>query len=262
MRHPACLVTLLCLASCLGTKDHALFDNNAGEASAAGASTAGATSSGARAGTDSGSGAQSSAGSGASAGSQSESGGSSGAGGSSTEQTAGTPSSTGGTSSDIPVITDCAMVEGAVTSELNAHCYRVNETELSFAEARDACQKAGGHLLTISSEAEDDFAEALHDGEHWIGASDGLADTMSGVGSYSWVVDEPFDYSDWEDGQPNAFETDCPDEDSEADCFEHCAFQSDEGDWNDRSCWHTIVSICEWDLASGSGAAGDAGDAP
>jgi hypothetical protein len=154
------------------------------------------------------------------------------------------------------------MLEGAVTSDVNGHCYRVNENELTFVGARDACQQAGGHLVTISSEAEDDFAEALHDGEHWIGASDGLADTMSGVGTYTWVVDEPFDYSDWEEGQPNAFETDCPDADDDADCFEHCAFQSDEGDWNDRSCWHTIVSICEWDIEGGAPGDGGAASEP
>jgi len=82
------------------------------------------------------------------------------------------------------------------------------------------------------------------------------------VGTYSWVVDEPFEYSDWEDGQPNAFETNCSEGGDETDCFEHCAFQSDDGDWNDRSCWHTIVSICEWDIEAGSGAAGDAAGAP
>jgi hypothetical protein len=250
-------MSLLCLASCLGAEDRALFDDDGGSKAHGAASAAGATSSGAQSGTDSGASAGS-AGSGASAGSVGASGGSSGSGGSSAEPIAGAQSS-GGTGPQIPVITDCAMLEGAVTSDINGHCYRVNESELTFAEARDACQKEGGHLVTISSEAEDDFAEALHDGEHWIGASDGLADTMSGVGTYTWVVDEPFDYTDWEEGQPNAFETDCPDADDDADCFEHCAFQSEEGDWNDRSCWHTIVSICEWDIEGGGGALGDAG---
>jgi hypothetical protein len=153
------------------------------------------------------------------------------------------------------------MVEGSVKSELNGHCYRVNEAELTFSEARDACQRAGGHLITISSEAEDDFAEQLHDGEHWLGATDGRADTEPGVGTYNWVVDEPFEYSDWQEGQPNAFETDCPD-DNDLDCYEHCAYQADEGDWLDRSCWHTIVSICEWDIDDPSETSGGAGGAP
>jgi hypothetical protein len=259
MDRSAWLLTLLCLCSCLGAKDHALFDDGPNGMASGAASATGATSSGAQSGTVSGS-SSGSAGSGASAGSVGASGGSSGSGGSSTEPIAGTQSS-GGTGPQPPVIVDCAMLEGAVTSDVNGHCYRVNESELTFEQARDACRQAGGHLVTISTEAEDDFAEALHDGEHWIGASDGRADTMSGVGTYTWVVDEPFDYADWEDGQPNAFETDCPDADGAADCFEHCAFQSDEGDWNDRSCWHTIVSICEWDIEGGGGTLGDAGAA-
>ena len=86
---------------------------------------------------------------------------------------------------------------------------------------------------------------------------------MAGVGAYVWVSGEPWEYSDWEEGQPNAFENPCPDDD-DADCYEHCGFQTDEGDWNDRSCWHTIVSICEWDVEpapSGEGGAAGAGGA-
>jgi hypothetical protein len=167
----------------------------------------------------------------------------------------------GGESMQPPVIESCDMLEGAVTSELNGHCYRVNLEELTFAAARDACQAGGGHLVTISSEAEDDFARDLHDGVHWLGASDGFPDTMAGVGTYTWVDQEDWDFTHWEDGQPNAFETNCPDQGDASDCFEHCAFQTDEGDWNDRSCWHTIVSICEWDVQGELGAAGPSGGA-
>jgi hypothetical protein len=137
----------------------------------------------------------------------------------------------------------------------------VNPEELTFAAARDACHAGGGHLVTISSEAEDDFARDLHDGVHWLGASDGFPDTMPGVGTYTWVDQEDWDFTHWEDGQPNAFETNCPDQGDESDCFEHCAFQTDEGDWNDRSCWHAIASICEWDVERELGAAGAPGTA-
>jgi len=150
------------------------------------------------------------------------------------------------------------MVPGSVVGAHNGHCYRVNESELGFAAARDLCQQAAGHLVTIASAAENDFTRDLHDGEHWLGASDGRTDTEAGAGTYTWVDGEPWDFTDWEDAQPNAFETDCPSEGSDLDCYEHCAFQTDEGDWNDRSCWHTIVSICEWDVesAAAGGAAG------
>ena len=93
MHRLAWLMSSLCLASCLGATDHALFDDdNAGGPGAANA--AGATSSGAQAGTDSGS-SSGSAGSGASAGSVNAAGGSSGSGGSSGQPIAGAQSNGG-----------------------------------------------------------------------------------------------------------------------------------------------------------------------
>jgi hypothetical protein len=261
MHRYAHALTLLLLASCLGARDQALFDD-AADLSVAGTGVMSA--SGANTGTGSGSGsaAQGSGGSvalGASGGTGAAGG--SGAAGSGSLATAGAGGPRGGAPAiEVPVVTDCAMVESASVGD-NGHCYRVNETELTFNAASAACQAAGGHLVTIGDEAENELAAALHDGEHWIGASDGLADTAPGVGTYTWVVAEPFDYSDWEQDQPNAYETDCPDQDDEADCFEHCAFQTDEGDWNDRSCWHAIASICEWDV-EGPTSAGGAGGAP
>jgi uncharacterized membrane protein YgcG len=177
----------------------------------------------------------------------------------------------GGSPTEPIVIDDCAMVEGAITSELDGHCYRVEFQNLSFAAARDACAAADGHLATVGSKEENELLRKLHEGEHWLGATDGRPDTMPGVGPYLWVTGERWTYSEWEGGQPNAYQTDCPDDNAAVDCFEHCAFQTSEGDWNDRSCWHTIVSICEWDVAKkgapgggeggvgGEGGAGDAG---
>jgi hypothetical protein len=252
-------LTLLLLASCLGARDQALFDDAVASAAGAGVMSP----SGANAGTGSGSGGSSGVqGSGGSVGLGASGGtgaGGSGAAGSGSLATAGGGGPRGGAPAiEVPEVTDCAMVESASVGD-NGHCYRVNETELTFSAASTACQAAGGHLVTIGDEAENDLAAALHDGEHWIGASDGLADTTPGVGTYTWVVAEPFEYSDWEQDQPNAYETDCPDQDDEADCFEHCAFQTDEGDWNDRSCWHAIASICEWDVEGPVSAGGSAG---
>jgi hypothetical protein len=160
------------------------------------------------------------------------------------------------------VIESCDMLEGAVTSEQNEHCYRVNTDELDFATAAARCHDAGGHLATISDEAENDYVRDLLDGEHWLGANDGRANAASGIGTYVWVNEEPWQYTAWEEGQPNAHATDCPGEDGGANCYEHCAFQSDSGDWNDRSCWHTIASVCEWEPKPASGEPGMAGAGP
>jgi hypothetical protein len=146
-----------------------------------------------------------------------------------------------------PARDKCETIEGAVFNETNGHCYRVNLDELDFAAAREACHAAGAHLVTVDSEIENGFLHDLLPPEHWLGASDGLADMMEGVGTYAWVNDEPWGYDAWHDGQPNAYGTNCPDPDHDSTCFEHCGFQTDQGDWYDRSCWHTIPSVCEWE---------------
>ena len=238
----------LLLFGCWSASDNALFAPTDG-AGASGAVGAGATS-GAQSGTgssgfpDSGVAGSTVAGSG---GAGSSSAGAALDGGGELEGGA-TSVGSGGRPAQTPQLESCDMLDGAVTSELNQHCYRVSLENLDFAAALAGCRDAGGHLVAIGDQAENDFVHDLHDGEHWLGASDGRSNATSGVGPYSWVDQEPWQYSAWEDGQPNAHETDCPGQDGGAECFEHCAFQSDSGDWNDRSCWHTIASVCEWDL--------------
>jgi hypothetical protein len=140
------------------------------------------------------------------------------------------------------------MFDGAVANEDNGHCYRVDPSEVVFSDAREACVADGGHLVTIGSDAENDFVHALHEADHWLGATDGRANGTSGVGTYAWVNGEEWDYTDWDDGQPNAVATNCPNENSGSHCFEHCAYQTELGGWIDRACWHPLPTICEWEL--------------
>jgi hypothetical protein len=167
---------------------------------------------------------------------------------------AGTPlgglGGSGGQATIPPVIESCDMLDGAVSMDESGNCYRINADLLTFGDARDACIATGGHLVTINSEAEDDFVHDLLDDAHWLGATDGRANGMKGVAPYTWVNGDAWDYSNWEDGQPNAVATKCPDENGGANCFEHCAYQGDSGGWNDRACWHTIASICEWEIGA------------
>ena len=151
-----------------------------------------------------------------------------------------------------PPPASCDSIDGAVTNETNGHCYRVSLDAVDFATAREACRVVGAHLVTISSVEEDAFVSALLPQEHWLGATDDLSDTTKGVGEYRWVNDEPWGYSAWLDGQPNAIETACPEGVKASACYEHCAYQNDKAQWVDRPCWHTIASVCEWELDSDS----------
>lgn len=128
------------------------------------------------------------------------------------------------------------------------HCYLVDLEQRTFEAAQAHCAELKAHLVTLSSEAEHEFAWRLQPAEHWIGAKDGKPPQQSGAGTYAWVTEEPFDFSNWSRDQPNASKTDCVDGGS---CYEHCAFQwtggEHDGQWNDRYCMHTIASVCEWD---------------
>jgi hypothetical protein len=240
---------LLAVLACSGPNSHELFAKNS-VMSAGGADVGG--SSAAESGTGSTSSASQAHGGGSDvvAGSSSSGTESGGAGVAGTPQGGGGSGGSGGQVALPPTIESCDMLDGAVTNDENGHCYRVNADTLTFADAREACTAVAGHLVTVSSETEDAFVHALLDDAHWLGATDGRANGMEGTGPYTWVNGDEWDYSRWEDGQPNAVATNCPNENSGSHCYEHCAYQDDSGGWNDRACWHTIASICEWEPVS------------
>ena len=131
----------------------------------------------------------------------------------------------------------------------SGHCYYSNTTNLNFGAALDYCASRGAHLITIATPAENDFSWNLNPNNHWIGATDGRPRMMAGAGTYVWVTAEPFSFTAWTAGQPNATASDCVG--SSAKCYEHCAFQwgggSAPGQWNDRLCESEIPSVCEWE---------------
>jgi hypothetical protein len=90
----------------------------------------------------------------------------------------------------------------------------------------------------------------LDGNDHWIGATDGKGPKEPAPGTYSWVDGEPFTYTNWSGGQPNASMTTCGEADGGGNCYEHCGFQWSGGtpsEWNDRLCTHLIEAVCEWD---------------
>ena len=84
----------------------------------------------------------------------------------------------------------------------NGHSYKFFNTGCKWSEANEACEAMGGHLITITSQGEQDLCGKLI-GDLcpkycWIGAS------HNSYGWY-WVTGEPWDYTSWDigDGQPN-----------------------------------------------------------
>jgi hypothetical protein len=84
-------------------------------------------------------------------------------------------------------------------SEQTGQCYYALMGEQAWYVARDACERAGGHLVTIGDAAEQAFVARLVEREDvWIGLS------RLGTSEFSWVTDEPLSYTSWEPEAPRA----------------------------------------------------------
>ena len=84
---------------------------------------------------------------------------------------------------------------------------------ISWADANRLAQSLGGHLVTMTSQAEDDFVfRLIDDGKYWyrgvnlrgpwIGAYQPEG-SPEPDGNWRWVTGEPFEYTNWDVGQPN-----------------------------------------------------------
>lgn len=129
-----------------------------------------------------------------------------------------------------------ALPVGAV--EYEGHHYLLMLGRFSWHEAKDACEKKGGHLVTIGKREENSFVRELvkitNAKTHvWIGL------TNEEGGKWVWVDGTPLSYKGWGDDEPNATES-----------REHYAELRDgqEG-WNDTRDLGPDPAgyICEWD---------------
>jgi len=99
----------------------------------------------------------------------------------------------------------------------NGHSYMAVRMPgaVSWTDANDIAQRLGGYLATITSEAENEFVFRLADDDTywyhginwrgpWIGGyqSPGASEPDGG---WRWVTAEPFDYQNWDAGQPNNY---------------------------------------------------------
>lgn len=141
----------------------------------------------------------------------------------------------------------CPAIQGVQLNEVNGHCYWMLQGGIfgsSWLEQHKKCVAQGGYMASVRSPQENDFVKALHKGDAWIGATDGRPVNEPGVGKYFWISKEPFDFSSWSQGEPNAFAFGCPP--VVATCYEHCASQRADGLWNDRNCNENSEAVCEW----------------
>lgn len=106
----------------------------------------------------------------------------------------------------------------------NGHEYQLYDDLLSWDDAKKQCERMGGYLVTITSQEEQNAVNKLLSGAkrrgYFLGASD-----LNGKNSFGWITGEPFNYSNWNPGEP-----------SHSDGIEHyIELLNDEGRWNDIS---------------------------
>ncbi len=133
------------------------------------------------------------------------------------------------------------------TTDSNGHRYQLFDTSMSWTDAESYCESIGGHLVTITSAEEQQYIieNLLPTGTkntYFIGLS---RDTDTA--EWSWVTSEPFDYTNWDYGEPN----------STTENYVHMyANMGNVGTWNNTynflECnWAYATSncgfICEWE---------------
>jgi hypothetical protein len=79
----------------------------------------------------------------------------------------------------------------------NGHSYYRSTSPMTWTNAKIACENMGGHLVTITSAAENNFVFSTWP-SGWIGFTDETVE-----GQWRWVTGEAVTYTNWNFGEPN-----------------------------------------------------------
>ncbi len=79
----------------------------------------------------------------------------------------------------------------------NGHSYYRSTGTAIWTTARQNCINMGGHLVTVTTAAENSFIYSLWP-SGWIGLTDEVTENV-----WQWVTGEPYSYSSWNGGEPN-----------------------------------------------------------
>ncbi|HEX3027894.1 MAG TPA: lectin-like protein [Clostridia bacterium] len=139
----------------------------------------------------------------------------------------------------IPFTMSCVGTAASVTDtvktedirEFNGHYYEVFNNATDYATATFNCDLFGGHLVTITSQAEQDFVFSL------VGTSDTWLGGELKNGKWTWVTGENFSaYQNWIPGQP-----------SDPEDEQYLGIWEGKGQWNDYRASSSNIYVCEWE---------------
>ena len=118
-------------------------------------------------------------------------------------------------------------------SATNGHCYLVVNQGVAYDVAQTGCANWGGHLVTITAQAEQDFINSIASPLEQY--SIGLVAPGPNQ-NFAWETGEALTYTSWATSQPDFM----PGVGSPY-CVETDAF----GNWSDYACFYGDRSICE-----------------
>jgi hypothetical protein len=108
----------------------------------------------------------------------------------------------------------------------------VSSPNTTWTTAKAAAEAMGGHLATITSEAENAFIFnnlSIGSSPYWLGGFQPPSSTEPG-GNWQWVTGEAWGYTNWAGGEPN--------DQNREDALAFAFFMGD-GTWNDAPSGHT-----------------------
>ena len=135
------------------------------------------------------------------------------------------------------------ITETPTQFHFNGHTYLYYSSPVTWYFAKEYCESLGGHLITITSEQENQLAKQITDNNNvWLGASDAGSE-----GTWYWVTGEPFEYTNWLELQPDNTPNDSTGEENYAEL--NPTWTTQQG-WNDVRGCVTHGFICEFDYIS------------
>ena len=147
----------------------------------------------------------------------------------------------------------------------NGHYYKAYDIPMAWTDAKAYCENLGGHLVTVTSQAEQTFLENTFfttASEMWFYMIGGYRESYTST-KWMWVTGEPFNFSNW--STPNeptqeiwgqnyiwAFSPSAPDSYIRDDGV---VIEVPDYKWvsNESTCYHEVYNtehtgfICEWD---------------
>ena len=127
------------------------------------------------------------------------------------------------------------------------HTYQIIDVSMNWYEAKEYCEKIGGHLATITSEGEQkEIASKVKNCQketYWLGGTD-----EGQYGKWEWITGEPFKYTAWNYGEPSNH----PDGSNDEFWLEMIRSSGywNDGELNGDSGIYSLQNhglICEWD---------------